>query len=360
MDQNLAVLVLALSLLSLNAAFVVEGVRAQAMFVFGDSLVDPGNNNDLLTLAKANYFPNGIDFSGGATGRFCNGRTTADYLGNLIGLPLIPAFNGFTTMSSRTIPGINFASAGAGILNDTGRHFGQLCPMDEQIKNFRRILREITSKAGGIDGYLGKSLFLVGVGSNDYINNYLFPTSDRPNQYTPNAYHQLLIQEYERQLKNLYDLGGRRFLIAGLGPLGCIPNQIGYLNQSTNNCVERINRMASRFNSKLKSMLRGLNSNLSEAYFLYWDIYTSSMDIINNASHYGFKYTHKACCGGGRTKGQIICLPLLPFECENRSEFVFWDPYHPTDAFNAIISREAYQGKLQNKYPMNVQHLIEL
>ncbi|KAK1301115.1 GDSL esterase/lipase [Acorus calamus] len=320
MDQNFAVLVLALSLLSLNAAFVVEGVRAQAMFVFGDSLVDPGNNNDLLTLAKANYFPNGIDFSGGATGRFCNGWTTADYLGDLIGLPLIPAFNGFTTMSSTMIRGVNFASAGAGILNDTGRHFVH----------------------------------------NDYINNYLFPTSDRPNQYTPTAYHQLLIQEYERQLKTLYDLGGRRFLIAGLGPLGCIPNQIGYSNESTDNCVEHTNRMASRFNSKLKSMLRGLNSDLSGAYFLYWDIYTSSMNIIDNASYYGFKYTHKACCGGGRSKGQIMCLPLLPFECENRSEFVFWDPYHPTDAFNAIIAREAYQGKLQNKYPMNVQHLLEL
>ena len=36
-----------------------------AMFVFGDSLTDNGNNNDLNSLAKANYPPYGIDFAGG-------------------------------------------------------------------------------------------------------------------------------------------------------------------------------------------------------------------------------------------------------------------------------------------------------
>jgi hypothetical protein len=53
-----------------------------AQFVFGDSLVDPGNNNYIATIAKSNFFPNGIDFQGGrATGRFCNGRTVVDVIG---------------------------------------------------------------------------------------------------------------------------------------------------------------------------------------------------------------------------------------------------------------------------------------
>jgi hypothetical protein len=33
-----------------------------AIFVFGDSLVDNGNNNKLHSIAKANYMPYGIDF----------------------------------------------------------------------------------------------------------------------------------------------------------------------------------------------------------------------------------------------------------------------------------------------------------
>lgn len=54
-------------------------------FVFGDSLVDAGNNDYIFTLCKADSAPYGIDFkpSGGRpTGRFTNGRTISDIIGN--------------------------------------------------------------------------------------------------------------------------------------------------------------------------------------------------------------------------------------------------------------------------------------
>lgn len=57
-----------------------------AMFIFGDSLIDNGNNNNLASLAKANYYPYGIDFRGGPTGRFSNGYTMVDEIGNYISL----------------------------------------------------------------------------------------------------------------------------------------------------------------------------------------------------------------------------------------------------------------------------------
>ena len=49
-------------------------------FIFGDSLVDNGNNNGLSSLARADYLPYGIDL-GGPTGRFSNGKTTVDEIG---------------------------------------------------------------------------------------------------------------------------------------------------------------------------------------------------------------------------------------------------------------------------------------
>lgn len=55
-----------------------------AMFIFGDSLIDNGNNNNLPSLAKANYFPYGIDFNGGPTGRFSNGYTMVDEIGECL------------------------------------------------------------------------------------------------------------------------------------------------------------------------------------------------------------------------------------------------------------------------------------
>ena len=52
-----------------------------ALYVFGDSSVDAGNNNNLNTVAKANKFPYGIDFNNCSTGRFSNGKTFADLIG---------------------------------------------------------------------------------------------------------------------------------------------------------------------------------------------------------------------------------------------------------------------------------------
>lgn len=57
-------------------------INFSANFVFGDSLVDVGNNNYIISLSKANYFPNGIDF-GRPTGRYTNGRTIVDIIGKL-------------------------------------------------------------------------------------------------------------------------------------------------------------------------------------------------------------------------------------------------------------------------------------
>lgn len=57
--------------------------KFSAMFAFGDSLTDPGNNNYLTSLAKANYVPYGVDFyQSRPSGRFCNGKTVIDLLGN--------------------------------------------------------------------------------------------------------------------------------------------------------------------------------------------------------------------------------------------------------------------------------------
>uniref|UniRef100_A0A2N9FNM7 Alpha-N-acetylglucosaminidase tim-barrel domain-containing protein n=1 Tax=Fagus sylvatica TaxID=28930 RepID=A0A2N9FNM7_FAGSY len=64
-----------------------QQLQVPRFFIFGDSLVDNGNNNRILTLARANYRPYGIDFPQGATGRFTNGRTYVDALGTLHSVP---------------------------------------------------------------------------------------------------------------------------------------------------------------------------------------------------------------------------------------------------------------------------------
>ena len=60
-----------------------EAGKVPAIYVFGDSTADVGNNNYLQrSNAKANFPPNGIDFPfSRPTGRFSNGYNGIDFLG---------------------------------------------------------------------------------------------------------------------------------------------------------------------------------------------------------------------------------------------------------------------------------------
>ncbi len=60
---------------------VAPQAEARAFFVFGDSLVDNGNNNYLATTARADSPPYGIDFpTHRPTGRFSNGLNIPDFI----------------------------------------------------------------------------------------------------------------------------------------------------------------------------------------------------------------------------------------------------------------------------------------
>lgn len=103
---------------------LINGVKAApqvpCLFIFGDSLVDNGNNNQLNSLAKANYMPYGIDFPGGPSGRFSNGKTTVDVAAQLLGFDsYIPPYS--TARGQDILKGVNYASAAAGIIEETGR-----------------------------------------------------------------------------------------------------------------------------------------------------------------------------------------------------------------------------------------------
>lgn len=56
----------------------------RAFFVFGDSLVDNGNNNYLATTARADTPPYGIDYpTRRPTGRFSNGLNIPDFISSV-------------------------------------------------------------------------------------------------------------------------------------------------------------------------------------------------------------------------------------------------------------------------------------
>ncbi|EYU28214.1 hypothetical protein ABFS82_14G321100 [Erythranthe guttata] len=334
-----------------------------AMFIFGDSLIDNGNNNNLASLAKANYFPYGIDFNGGPTGRFSNGYTMVDTIAESLGLPLIPAYSEASSSPDQMRYGVNYASAAAGILDITGRNFVSRIPFNQQIKNFENSLDQITNSIVGapppadVAQALSKCIFFVGMGSNDYLNNYLMPNYDTKNHYNPQQYADLLAEQYSQQLTRLYNLGARKFVIAGLGLMGCIPS---ILAQNSNGiCSEEVNQLVLPFNTNTMSIMNNLTTNLPGAKFSYIDIRNLFQDLIANAGSYGFGVLNRGCCGIGRNRGQITCLPFQT-PCPERNQYIFWDAFHPTEAVNVLFGQRAFNGSTHFVYPINIQQLANL
>lgn len=69
-----------LGLIIALASFASQS-EARAFFVFGDSLVDNGNNDFLMTTARADAYPYGIDYpTHRPTGRFSNGLNIPDII----------------------------------------------------------------------------------------------------------------------------------------------------------------------------------------------------------------------------------------------------------------------------------------
>ncbi|KAM7509372.1 hypothetical protein LguiA_019825 [Lonicera macranthoides] len=265
-----------------------------AMFVFGDSLIDNGNNNNLASLAKANYYPYGIDFDGGPTGRFSNGYTMVDEIAEQLGLPLIPPYSEAST--DQMLHGVNYASAAAGILDITGRNFVGRIPFNQQIHNFENTLDQITDNLGAVNvaQAIARCIFFVGMGSNDYLNNYLMPNYPTRNQYNGQQYADYLTQQYTGQLTRLYNLGARKFAIAGIGVMGCIPS---ILSQSTSgSCSDDVNRLVEPFNGNIKTMINKLSANLPGSKYSFIDIHNMFQDILANYRTYGtyvFRSFHK-------------------------------------------------------------------
>ncbi|XP_076946667.1 GDSL esterase/lipase At1g71250-like [Bidens hawaiensis] len=343
---------------------VVGQPQASAIWVFGDSLVDNGNNNYFVrSFAKANYYPYGIDYYRGPTGRFCNGRTFTDILGDWMKVAAPPPFTAPTTAGNRIMGGVNYGSAAGGILDESGQQYGDRIPLSQQVVNFETTLGQLRTMMSptNLTQFLANSVVFMVFGSNDYINNYLMPNLYPTSRfYTPEAFANLLLNRYARQLQALYSLGLRKFFLPGVGPLGCIPNQLATGQAPPGRCVDSVNQMMGPFNEGLRKLVGQFNDGSHPgAMFVYGNTYGVFGDILNNPQRYGFRVRDTACCGIGRNQGQITCTPLLT-PCNARDQYVFWDAFHPTQAANAVLAQRAYSGSTTDCFPINVQQLAQI
>ncbi|XP_058108248.1 GDSL esterase/lipase At5g37690 [Magnolia sinica] len=325
-------------------AVVITTIETVAMaatpitFVFGDSLTDVGNNKYLqYSLARSDYPWYGVDYlTGQPTGRFTNGRTIGDIISSKLGISPPPPYLSLSDSDDAILGGVNYASGGAGILNDTGLYFIQRLSFDDQITCFERTKVAIEAKIGteASNKLLNEAIYFIGLGSNDYVNNFLQPFLSDGQQYTHDEFVDLLISTLGQQFRRLYKIGARNVFFNGLAPLGCIPSQ--RVKSKKGVCLKRVNQWALEFNARVRRLLLSLNYKLPGAHLTFADTYAVVMDLIDNPTANGFKVSNTSCCNVDTNVGGL-CLPNSKV-CTDRKGYVFWDAFHPTDAANAVMA----------------------
>ncbi|WMV25846.1 hypothetical protein MTR67_019231 [Solanum verrucosum] len=362
MSCSLSFLSYCILLLVLAFCDLLLEVESRALFVFGDSLVDNGNNNYLLTSARADSPPYGIDYpTHRATGRFSNGLNIPDIISEQLGMePTLPYLAPQLT-GDRLLVGANFASAGVGILNDTGIQFFNIIRIAKQLEYFEQYQRRVSGLIGAeqTEQLVNSALILITLGGNDFVNNYyLVPFSARSRQFSLPDYVVYLISEYRKILQKLYDLGGRRVLVTGTGPIGCVPAELAQRSIS-GECSVELQRAAALFNPQLTQMLADLNSQIGANVFIAANTFTMNMNFVSNPQAYGFVTSKIACCGQGPYNGIGLCTPLSNL-CPNRDIYAFWDPFHPSERANRIIVQQILTGSSEYMNPMNLSTIMAL
>lgn len=341
-----------------------DGNKIKGMFVFGSSLVDNGNNNFLKnSMAKADYLPYGIDFPYGPSGRFTNGKNVIDLLGEYLELPyFIPAFTNPSTKGRRIVHGVNYASGASGILDDTGSIAGNVINLNQQIRNFEKVtLPDLEAHMGCRSReVLAGFLFVVGSGSNDYSFNYFMGGST--SNVSIEAFTTNLTATLSRQLQKLYDLGGRKFMLISMNPIGCSP-MVRANSAMAKGCYQYINRAAHLFNHHLKSLVDVIMPQLPGSHFVYLNSYKIIRDIIKIPLAKGFRDASRPCCEVASVAegGNGILCKRGGRICQNRTIHVFFDGLHPTEAVNDLIATKAFAStRTTEVYPFNVKQLTQL
>ncbi|CAN6324154.1 unnamed protein product [Urochloa humidicola] len=360
-DQSMKAVVLSLVL-----GAVAAGVRpisaagwqlVPAMYVFGDSTLDVGNNNYLtgndVPRADRPYY--GVDFPGSKpTGRFSNGYNSADFIAKTLGFKRSPPAYLKLKAHNKLIPtalvrGVSYASAGAGILDTTNA--GAVVPLSKQVRYFASTKAAMVAKVGPLlaSHLLSRSFFLIGVGGND-----MFAFAQAQQQGDVAAFYGNLISNYSGIITELYKLGARKIGIVNLPPVGCVP-RVRVLSP-TGDCSDNMNRLAAGFNGALKSLLAGLAPKLPGLAYSLADSYGLTEVTFADPAAAGFESVDSACCGGGRLGAQGACEAGAAL-CADRDRYFFWDSVHTTQHVARLGAEAYYDGPAQFTSPINFKRL---
>ncbi|GJN31565.1 hypothetical protein PR202_gb19979 [Eleusine coracana subsp. coracana] len=328
------------------------------LFSFGDSVTDTGNFVSLFPNISVLGPPYGETFFGRPSGRFSDGRLIVDFIAEALRLPFsTPYLTGETADDFRH--GANFAMAGATALNqsffkDMGIDVRSIPPysLDVQLGWFRHVLQlllESTKQEDNKD-IMSCSLFLLGIGVNDY-NNFLFQNRSFTAEIKPLV--PKVVEKIGNAIKVLIGLGAKTIVVPGNIPMGCRPRYLAMF-QSNNSrdydadgCIRWLNDFAKFHNRALKRMLYKIPHDPTVT-IIYGDYYHAVQEIIRNPIQHGFAKDGAltACCGDGGpyNSGSAFSCNATAVICPDPSNHVIWDGIHFTEAANKFLASGVLDG----------------
>ncbi|KAJ9691832.1 hypothetical protein PVL29_011108 [Vitis rotundifolia] len=333
-----------------------------ALFIFGDSFFDAGNNIYINTTTdyQRNFWPYGETFFDYPTGRASDGRLVPDFIAEYAKLPFLPPY--LQPGNNQFTYGSNFASGGAGALDQT--NLGLVINLNTQLTYFKDVEKLLRQKLGdeAAKKMLFEAVYLISIGSNDYLSPFLW-NSTVLQSYSHEQYIHMVIGNLTVGIKEIYKKGGRKFGLLDVGPLGCVPimKEIK-LQQGGMGCIEEATELAKLHNIALSKVLQELESKLKGFKYSISNFYTFLEERMNNPSKYGFKEGKIACCGSGPFRGLSSCggkSSIKEYElCSNVSEYVFFDSVHPTDRACQQIAELIWSGTRNITGPYNLKALF--
>lgn len=293
------------------------------LYVFGDSLSDIGNN----LLLSGGLIPPPARYD---NGRFSNGTVWIETVADAFGIDpsrFVPSLSPQATPANLSAGySLNYAYAGSatGIENITPDGLLTVRGLLGQVADFTTLV----TSAGGVSDP-ANSLYTLWSGANDYLLAGV--AAGVPAPPDPVA----IVGNVRSSIQQLYDLGGRNFLVPMLPDLGDIP--IVVLGGDSARVSARFVSMT--HNSLLKTTLQDLRA-IDPGINIYTpDIFSLFEAVLADPATFGF--TH-ALTELGPASG---CLILPPFVCTalptgfDGQGYAIWDEEHPTQNLSILMAQ---------------------
>lgn len=284
--------------------------KFEELYIFGDSLSDPGN----LFALSGNTFPPPPYFEG----RFSNGPLWSDRLGEGLGLTPATIAQALNDPLS-TAQGVNFAIAGANSDDTNSNDSSPLTPpntppmpgLASQLMGYQTLVSRLGASA------LDNPLHTLWIGANDYLGG---------GQTNP----QIVLKNISAALNQLYESGARTFLVGNLPPLGETP--IGKALAS-----EALNALSAAHNKGLEALLNQFELTKPDADFNLFDTNKVFTELQADPGAFGFTTT-----GGCFSLSDLATNPPVPSIVQACGETsLFWDDLHPTTKAHEFLAKEA-------------------